>query len=124
MDSILWNLRTQSDFSLSAPLVQSLFMIAILAWDHFFLLPQFYLRRLRSARGEGGRASGARKPSALVVIPSLLRKADELVSMKSTIESVATNGYSSELFVVVSIDGCADAPPLFEELKRWAASRH
>lgn len=123
MESLLWNLRTQSDFALAAPVVHSLLLIAILGWDHFVLLPLSFFKRFCLAGLRGSEPARVGLPAALIVIPSLLRKRDELTSMMSTIRSVATNGYPAELFIVVSIDGCADAPALFTELQHWARAQ-
>ena len=123
MECLFWTLRTTSGFSVGAPLVYSLAVLLLLCWDYALLFPAVLLRRAWlgvTARVPTPNLSEA-LPSALVVIPSLLRKRDELTSMLSTIESVATNGYGGELVIVVSIDGYADAPELFEELGRWAA---
>lgn len=119
MDSLLWQLRTNAGFTISSQLFFSLLILALLCWDYILLLPRSFWR---GARGRGGHAPALPTPcpSALVVIPSLLRKREELTSMFSTIESVATNGYPGDLVIVVSIDGCEDAPHLYGELTSWA----
>jgi len=57
------------------------------------------------------------------VIPSLLRKPDELASMMSTVESIAGNGYPGQLLIVLTIDGTTDAPDLYKKLQQWATTR-
>jgi cellulose synthase/poly-beta-1,6-N-acetylglucosamine synthase-like glycosyltransferase len=121
MDSVLWSFKTLTGFTLSAPLVLSLFILLMLCWDYVLLVPYALWLRARGARPPGLTADNA--PSALIVIPSLLRKRDELTSMFATIDSVATNGYPGELVIVVSIDGTNDAPDLYGELEAWAARR-
>ncbi len=123
METVVWSFRTFSGFSLSAPLVLSLFILLLLCWDYLLLLPATLWRRARFGAPGGPSLTPHTAPSALVVIPSLLRKHDELTSMMSTIVNVADNGYPGELFIVVSIDGSADAPALYEELVAWAAAR-
>lgn len=120
MESLAWNLKTLTGFSLASPFLFSLALALGLNWDYLWLVPAALWRRAR------GRAPGPRSPraidfpSALVVIPSLLRARDELSSMQSTVRSIAANGYPGELLVVVSIDGHDDAPPLYRELVGWA----
>jgi hypothetical protein len=123
MDAVLWSFKTLTGFSLSAPLVLSLLILLLLCWDYVLLVPRALWRRAwTGGPPRRGLPAGA-APSALVVIPSLLRKRDELTSMLATIDSVATNGYPGELLVVVSIDGTDDAPALYAELCEWAARR-
>jgi hypothetical protein len=124
MEGVVWSLRTWSAFTIGAPAAVVLLTVLLVCWDYPLLLPYFLARRLVSS---GGDRSLDATPSALpvlVVIPSLLRKADELTSMQSTVESVATNGYPGDLLIVVTIDGTGDAPALYEQLIRWAHGRH
>jgi hypothetical protein len=115
MESVLWNLRTLNGFSTLAPMLAVLFFTLTAFWDYPLLLLYSLVSR---ALGRERRPPPYAKPlSALVVIPSLLRKQDELTSMLSTIESVATNGYPGRLLIVVSIDGTKDAPQLYERLR-------
>ncbi|HKO94889.1 MAG TPA: glycosyltransferase family 2 protein [Polyangiaceae bacterium] len=122
MECLVWMLRTMSGFEVGAPLAYSLLVLLLLCWDYLLLFPAFLLRQ--AWRGFAGGSAATRAPgpvpSALIVIPSLLRERAELTSMFSTIESVATNGYSGRLVIVVSIDGFDDAPALFAELREWA----
>jgi hypothetical protein len=103
-----------------APFVTVLAVVLVVCWDYPLLVPYFLACRAL-ARNPHGEAGDARPPHVLVVIPSLLRKQDELTSMMSTVESVATNGYPGELLIVISIDGTRDAGPLYQELLLWAA---
>jgi cellulose synthase/poly-beta-1,6-N-acetylglucosamine synthase-like glycosyltransferase len=120
MEAILWNLRVGERFSLGATFLLVLFYTFLMAWDYPILLPYLLLRR--NVLGARRREDHSRPlPAVLTVIPSLLRKRDELTSMMSTIESIANNGYPGPLAIVVSIDGTADAPALNRELLAWAA---
>jgi len=93
----------------------------LVCWDYPLLLPYLLFRRaIRPARSQ----PRAQALPVLVVIPSLLRKRDELTSMISTVTSVATNGYPGDLVIIVTIDGTEDAPGLFAELCAWARGRH
>lgn len=119
MESIVWNLRTMSGFTLGVPFAKVLLISLLVCWDYPLLLP--YLLAVRAIAGGGRRrAESTDALPVLVVIPSLLRKRDELTSMMSTVESVAGNGYPGDLLVVLTIDGTRDAPALYEELHAWA----
>jgi cellulose synthase/poly-beta-1,6-N-acetylglucosamine synthase-like glycosyltransferase len=121
MEAFLWSLRAGERYSLGVTCLLVLFYTFIQAWDYPLLLPWLLLRRhLLRGRPQGSGAPPT-APSLLVVIPSLLRKRDELESMTSTIRSIANNGYPGPLTIVVSIDGTDDAPPLYRELLGWAA---
>jgi hypothetical protein len=121
LESVLWNLRTQSGFSTLAPILAVVLFTFTAFWDYPLLLVYSLVRR---ALGSGRRVPPYAKPlSTLVVIPSLLRKEDELTSMLSTIESVACNGYPGKLLIVISIDGTKDAPQLYERLRDFCRSR-
>jgi len=99
---------------------------AVRAADHVLGLSLLLVYRLvQRALGisRTARDAGAVALPLLVVIPSLLRQRDELTSMQSTVESIASNGYPGELTIVITIDGNADAPILYAELRRWARNR-
>lgn len=121
MESVLWNLRTMSGFSTAVPVLLVLLLTLTVFWDYPILL--VYALAARAAGRARKPPSYARPLSMLVVIPSLLRKEDELTSMLSTIESVATNGYPGRLVIVMSIDGTKDAPHLYERLRDFCRSR-
>ena len=115
MESVLWNLRTLSGFSTLAPMLLVLVVTLTAFWDYPLLL--LYSLTTRAVGRARRQPPYIQALPALVVIPSLLRKEDELTSMLSTIDSVATNGYPGRLLIVVSIDGTKDAPQLYERLR-------
>jgi cellulose synthase/poly-beta-1,6-N-acetylglucosamine synthase-like glycosyltransferase len=121
MEAFLWNLRAGERLSLGVTCALVLFYTFLMAWDYPLLVPWLLFRR-NLLGGRGPREGAAPAPSLLVVIPSLLRKRDELESMTSTIHSIVGNGYPGPLTIVVSIDGTDDAPPLYRELQAWAAA--
>ena len=123
MESIVWSLRTFSGFTTIAPMAKVFVVLLLLCWDYPLLLPYLLLRRAMG-KSQARRDPQARALPILVVIPSLLRKRDELDSMMSTVESVATNGYPGSLTIVVTIDGTSDAPALYAELQGWAARQY
>jgi hypothetical protein len=119
MESIFWNLRTLSGFSVAAPMALVLLFTLLMFWDYPAMLVYLLLSRaFRERQREPGQAL-----SALVVIPSLLRVEEELRSMQSTVESIARNGYPGQLLIVLSIDGIGAAPALYAELQAWGQSR-
>ena len=87
MESVFWNLRTLNGFSTLAPMLVVLFLTLTAFWDYPIML--VYALTFR-ALGMKRRFPAYAKPlPMLVVIPSLLRKEDELTSMLSTVQSVA-----------------------------------
>ncbi|MEY4549818.1 MAG: hypothetical protein RL685_6013, partial [Pseudomonadota bacterium] len=111
MESIFWNLRTLSGFTLAAPMVAVLVFTLLMFWDYPLMLVYLLVSRAFRER----RREPAQALSALVVIPSLLRVEEELRSMQSTVESIARNGYPGDLLIVLSIDGIGAAPALYAE---------
>lgn len=119
MESVFWNLRTLSGFSLAAPMMVVLLFTLLMFWDYPLMLAYLLVSRAFGER----RREPAQALSTLVVIPSLLRVEDELRSMQSTVESIARNGYPGDLLIVLSIDGIGAAPALYAELQAWGQSR-
>jgi len=62
-------------------------------------------------------------PATLFVIPTLLRKREELDSIIRGASAVLDNGYPGELVLVLSIDDRTGAGLLYDELRRWARER-
>ena len=119
MEPFIWSVRTLDDFVLGSPIAMVLFLLLVLCWDYPLLLAYRLCQRVVGTY-QSRMLSGDALP-VLVVIPSLLRVREELESMMSTVQSVASNGYPGELSVVVTIDGTRDAPALYAELQEWAA---
>ncbi len=119
MESLAWALRTLSSFTIGLPVIELLALVLVVWWDYPIMLTWLLAARVLAPASAHSKVSTACLP-VLVVIPSLLRKRDELTSMMSTVESVATNGYPGELLIVLSIDGTRDAPQLYAELRAWA----
>jgi hypothetical protein len=123
MESLTWALRTLSGFTIGVPIVELLLFVLLVWWDYPIMLVWLLAARVRAPASSRSNATAGWLP-VLVVIPSLLRKRDELTSMMSTVESVATNGYPGELLIVLSIDGTRDSPELYGELQAWAERQH
>jgi hypothetical protein len=120
MESVFWNLRTLNGFSVFAPLFAGAAVHAAGVLGLPAAAAVSCSRREPLARPG---ASPGKALSTLVVIPSLLRVEEELRSMQSTVESVASNGYPGHLLIVLSIDGTAAAPALYAQLEAWGQSR-
>lgn len=121
MESFLWNIHALDGFAFGAPLGALLLFVLIAFWDYPLLLTYSLI-----SRGFGLATRRAPPPpgaplAILVVIPTLLRKRDELLSVMSTVRSIISNGYAGPVLIVVSIDGTEDAPLLYNELEGWAA---
>jgi cellulose synthase/poly-beta-1,6-N-acetylglucosamine synthase-like glycosyltransferase len=103
-----------------------LLFVTLLTFAEFpLLLAAVFLRRalggwMRVPRPAAPMGQAAALP-VLVVIPSLLRKRDELTSMQSTVTSILENSYSGSLTIVLSIDGTGEVPALYAELRDWAS---
>jgi hypothetical protein len=121
--ALLWNLSTLPSWTTARPLVEvALLLVFVFCWDYpVMLLWRLYQRIFVLDRHK--RDESAELLAVLVVIPSLLRKEDELVSMMSTVTSIAHNGYPGPLTIVLSIDGTQDAPNLYEQLIGWAGEQ-
>lgn len=121
MEGFVWDLGGASGLSFGAMYLTVLFFTLLMCWDYPLLIVRSLF--VRSFFGSSGPSPQVDPLPVLVVIPSLLRRRDELTSMMSTVESVASNGYPGDLTVVLSIDGTTDAPALYSELCTWAEGR-
>jgi len=115
-----WILHDLLGAYIATPVGAAVALFFLLFFDYFFLLPRHYLRR---ALHGPAMPSTSRLPSGLLAIPSLLRAADELEAIKTTVANVLQNDYPGELQVVLSIDGTSDDPALYADLKAWVAAR-
>jgi hypothetical protein len=124
MESVLWGLRTLDPLLLATPVLLNLTLLLALTQFDFILLLLARLLRAALRIPEPFRPLGpGQRPTGLVVIPSLLRDRDDLRAITTTVESAATNGYPSDLFVVASVDGRTEFPDLYAELLSWVRSR-
>ncbi len=121
MESVLWSLRGVGEVSLPETYLATLFVTLLVFCEFTLLVPYSLLARVLLGERPARLHPREVPPSVLVVLPSLLRRRDELTSMTSTIRSVTGNAYPGPLTLVVSIDGMADAPALVKELRAWVA---
>jgi hypothetical protein len=121
MQQLIWFLRTRSGFELAAPYALPLLVGFALYQIHYIvLLVQAFVRLVRYGRKAPPVPAG-RRPSAALVMPTLLRSEDELAGLKTAITSAASNGYPGELIIVAAIDDGVSKPDLFANLEAWAA---
>ena len=122
MENLLWYLTSLRSLSDVLPFVRAalvcLFMYQL---DLVPMLVACLLRKIGVLPGEPHLEPGNRK-DAIVVLPTLLRKQDELDGLTSAMLSIASNGYSGRLIVVACIDGVREAAHLYRALSEWAES--
>ncbi len=116
-----WLLGDLQTLFIATPAGAVALLVIFLFGDQLALL--LPTRLLASALGRTAGPSKARLPAGLLIIPSLLREADELEAIKATVSNVVANDYPGKLIVVMSIDGTRDAPRLYADLEAWFASR-
>src|SRR5688572_16809517 len=107
MDSwigLLWSVITWPSSTTALPVVKvALLLVFVFCWDYPLLLVWRLCQRILGF-DRFRRDQRAELLPVLVVIPSLLRRRDELTSMKCTVASIAENGYAGDLTIVLSID--------------------
>lgn len=123
MEGLLWGWRTLDAFQFASPILFNLLLcFALTQTDYLFLLPYAFWKKAFSKDSFNMLGPGER-PTALLVIPSLLRDKGDLEAIMTTIESSATNEYPSDLTIVASVDGRTEFPILYKDLEKWCASR-
>ncbi|AKV00975.1 hypothetical protein AKJ09_07638 [Labilithrix luteola] len=120
MEQLLWHLRVLTGFELASPYFLPFVVGFVLYQCHYaVVLGQCLVRLLRYGTSAPPLRPG-RRPSAVLVMPTLLRSEDELSGLKKAIESAATNGYPGELTIIAAIDDGVSKPALYTELEAWA----
>lgn len=114
-----WILRDLANLYIATPIGALVFALGLLFWDYVYLVPRHFFVRALRVRAEEDEPV----PSGLIVIPTLLRHPHELAALRTTVSNVVQNAYPNELLVVVSIDGCAEAPALYRELEAWISEQ-
>ena len=128
MEGLFWSLKTLDAFALAWPIILNLVIaLVITQTDMLFLGFRSAWRGVRGntdpfeSRQGVDPASPLARPTALVIIPSLLRNEDDFVAITMSLESAALNGYPSELTLIASVDGYTEKPELFAKLEAWVA---
>lgn len=121
MESLFWAFQTRDSFSIAFPLFLTLGIGFVLVQSDFIgLLIGLYYRIAFLGRPDSFQpAKPGARPTGIVIIPSLLRDANDFSAITVTIESCAHNGYPSALVIVASVDGRTEQPALYEALRAW-----
>jgi hypothetical protein len=123
VEGLLWSLKTFDPFTLAWPVCLNLVLfLAITQSDFAGLILAYSWSRTRDTKSSFRPLQKGTRPSALVVIPSLLRDAGDLNAITTTIESAGNNGYPDEITIVASVDGRTEKPALYRELLDWVAA--
>jgi cellulose synthase/poly-beta-1,6-N-acetylglucosamine synthase-like glycosyltransferase len=125
MESLVWGFRTLDPLLLATPVLLNLMLLlGLTQFDFILLLAASLFRTAFGIRESFAPLGPGERPTGLVIIPSLLRNEEDLRAITVTVESAATNGYPSELFVVASVDGRTELPALYAELLAWVRARN
>jgi hypothetical protein len=124
MESMFWSFRTLDTFQLTVPILLNLLAcFAFFQSDRILLLFRSFLN-VAFDRPDAFRPLGRGcRPSGLVIIPSLLRDAEELNAITTTVESCASNGYPGDLVIIASVDGITEHPVLVDKLRAWVRAQ-
>jgi hypothetical protein len=121
VQQLVWYLGSIRSVVEATPLLRALLVCFVLyQLDLVFVLGLWLARRAGLAATDFTLEPENRK-SAVVVLPTLLRKRAELEGLITAMRSVAGNRYPGRLFVIACIDGIREAGVLFTELEAWAA---
>ena len=124
MEALAWGFLALDPLLLATPVLLNLVLILALTQSDFVFLIATQLTRRAFLIPESFRPrSAGERPSGLVIIPSLLRNADDLNAIQTTVESAAANEYPGELWIIASVDGRTEFPDLFKELEGWVERR-
>jgi hypothetical protein len=123
MEALCWVLGTRDSFSGSGYMLYGLVLSFMLYQTDYVPLLIGWFWRLAFSHVDRFEPNRPDRPSAMVIIPSLLRNEEDLNAMKITVESCGQNGYPGELFIIASIDGRTDEPQLVKALQRWCAAQ-
>ncbi|HZH02198.1 MAG TPA: glycosyltransferase family 2 protein [Myxococcaceae bacterium] len=124
MESILWPLHSHDAASFARPLLfVTLLGFILFRADFVLILLNWCWAKARGVKDNFRPQPLGHRPSALVIIPSLLRNRDDFSAITLTVDSCATNLYPGELVIIASVDGVHNKPALYAELCAWAESR-
>lgn len=122
MEHLLWQLTsTPSTSTEMLPLIRAALVCGLLYQIDLALALGSWLLRKLGIVSSSPRLEPQNRRSAVVVLPTLLRKRAELEGLIRAARSVASNGYPAPLCIVPCIDGIDESPALYRELAEWAA---
>jgi hypothetical protein len=121
IEQLAWYLVSIRSLVEAAPYFRAIVVCAFLY--QLDLLPALGVWLLRKAGlvSTEARLEPENWKSAIVVLPTLLRKPAELAGLQTAIRSVVANQYPGRLFVVACIDGIRESGELYEDLVLWAS---
>ncbi len=120
MDTVLWNLEGADGASILSALWRPFVIGMLLYFSGYWYV---WFRLLAHAAGLTRPFRPLTRDEAvdiLVVIPTMLRRRDELEDLQGAAETVLANGYPGRVVVCLSLDGSGAAPELATELDAWA----
>ena len=120
MEKLAWYVTSIRSFADVTPFARALLACVVLYQADVVLLVALWLLRKAGVLPTDIKLEPENAKSAIVVLPTLLRKQAELDGLIAAMRSIATNGYLGPLFVVACIDGTDEAPNLHRALVHWA----
>lgn len=121
MEALGWFFRTGAPSDWLGPFLRAVIICFVLyQLDTVFLIIRLLVRHVFGRNDQAQEPQGG-WPSAMLVLPTLMRNDDELVGLQRAMLSVASNGYRGKLIVVACVDDLGHAGALGKRLRRWAA---
>lgn len=118
MDKLIWFFTNATAVDVLGPIALPILLGIVLYQSHYPWLIIKYL--FKAVRGDGQpRLAPEDRLTGLIVVPSLLRKRDELDAIQRAMAAAASNEYPGALIIVGSIDGYEESPDLYAELTEW-----
>src|SRR5688572_6648058 len=119
MVHIFWHLTSVGASTGIMPLVRAALICGLLyQLDLVIVLGAWLLRKIGVLPDQVCLEPHNRK-SAILVMPTLLRKPAELEGLKAAMLSAAFNRYPGRLYVVACIDGVRESKELYTQLQAW-----
>jgi hypothetical protein len=122
LEQIAWTLGSVRSAVEATPFLRALIICLFLYQLDLVLVLCAWLARKAGLASAAIELEGENRKSAVVVLPTLLRKRAELDGLVAAMRSVARNRYPGPLLVIACIDGVREAADLYDELAAWAAA--
>ncbi len=122
LERVVWYLCCIRSFVEASPFLRALLLCLFLYQLDLVLVIGAWLLRKTGLSSADFELEPENRKSAIVVLPTLLRKRVELEGLVAAMRSIARNGYPGRLFVVACIDGTHEAGRLYDELATWAGT--
>ncbi len=121
MDHVFWHLTTFTTSTGIMPLVRAALICGLLYQLDLVIVLGAWLLRKAGVLPEDVRLEPHNRKSAILVMPTLLRKPAELEGLKAAMSSAAHNRYPGALYIVACSDGVRESRELYTRLEQWAA---